>query len=118
MTAAVKKLAPTDDDARLDKLAKAWLGLCEKLRTIEDIQKYRGIATTVCQIKAYLRAQRQEQRGLEPETGIAGSAVRKYSEHFAGSAGARPARDTGPSFSIDESEPDSESEPDNVLDAG
>ena len=106
-------------DARIDRLADNWLGLCERLKSLEDIHKYRGIATTVCQIKAYLRAQRMEQRGLEPETGIAGSAVRKYSEHFApGGAGARPARDTGPSISIDESESDAESDADSVLDAG
>jgi len=108
-------------DARIDRLADQWLGLCEKLRSIEDIHKFRGIAATCYGIKAYLRAQRMEQRGLEPETGIAGSAVRKYAEEF-GRGGAGRKANPGPAISLDDDGgggDESGGDPDiTVLDAG
>jgi hypothetical protein len=110
------------DEAVLSAIVHDWVGLLRKLRSIDDINKYRGIAGTCCTVFNTLRARRMELRGTEPETGIAGSAVRRYATEFAASGRSRRTADPGSSISLDDGGgggDESGGDPDiNVLDAG
>jgi hypothetical protein len=67
----------------LNMLADRWLDLCMRAKTVQDMREARMLVGAVCQIENTLKALRFEDRGLELDTGTAGSAVRKYSAEFA-----------------------------------
>ena len=79
--------------ARLERFGDQLMTACEQGEAIENRMDVCAQAAAVCNIVRTLKALRTEARHAEPESGIAGSAVRAYSAAFAadGAAGARDA---------------------------
>lgn len=79
--------------ARLEKLGDYLMTACEKNEAIKNRVDVCAQAGTVCRIALTLKSLRMENRNVDPDAGIAGSAVRKYANEFA--AGTRRATRAG-----------------------
>jgi hypothetical protein len=69
--------------ARLERFGDQLMSACEQGEAIDNRVDVCVQAGAVCRIVTTLKALRTEARDTEPEDGIAGSSVRKYSPEFA-----------------------------------